>query len=86
MAKAKNLKDIIENAHRIAGFGAVVKYGSKLTVREINILADYASAFGGNREHVVSVLKNSGRPLDVSDPTYRSRCLLCRQLNNYCCC
>lgn len=86
MAKIKNLKKIIENAHSIAGFGAVMEYGRKLSPKEVDILADYASAFGGNRQYVASVLNNLGRPFSISDATFRNKCLICHQLNNYCCC
>ncbi len=86
MAKIKSLKKIIESANSLVGFGAVVKYGSKLNPKEVESLADYASAFGENRAYVVSVLKNLGRPFDISDTTFRARCLICHQLNNYCCC
>lgn len=85
MAK-KNLRKIIKEAHQIAGFGAVVEYGYKLNEKEIKILADYSEALGGNRERVESILRNAGRPFSIDDPTFKHRCLLCKSLNNYCCC
>lgn len=85
MAK-KNLKKIIEDAQGIAGFGAVQKYGYELTNSEIKKIADYAEALGGSREHVTSVLKRAGRPFSMADSSFKRRCLLCKTLNNYCCC
>lgn len=85
MAK-KNLKKIIKNVENTVGFGAVEKYGYKLNEKEIKAIADYAEAFGGNREYVASILINRGRPFSISDATFRTKCLLCHQLNNYCCC
>lgn len=86
MKKTKNLERLIEKANSIVGFGAVEKYGYKLSKKEIKIIADYAKARGANREHVVSILENRGRPFDISDPTFNKNCLLCHELNNYCCC
>ncbi len=85
MAK-KNLKKLRKEAHQIAGFGAVVEYGCRLNEKEIKILADYSEARGGNRESIESILRNAGRPFSIDDPTFRHRCLLCKGLNNYCCC
>jgi hypothetical protein len=84
--KKKNLDKLIAEVDQIAGFGAVVKYGRKLSRKEIKILADYGAEFGGSREHVESILKGLGRPYSIADPTYKSTCLICKALNNYCCC
>ncbi|MDD5192379.1 MAG: hypothetical protein PHH54_01860 [Candidatus Nanoarchaeia archaeon] len=79
-------KKSLKNAREIVGFGAVQKYGYRLSDREIKTIADYCAIRGGNRGEVENVLKNAGRPFDISDPTFRKTCLLCRSLNNYCCC
>ena len=86
MTKTKNLEILMEKANSIIGFGAVEKYGCKLSKKEIKIIADYAKARGANRKYVVSILENRGRPFDISDPAFNEKCLICHALNNYCCC
>jgi hypothetical protein len=86
MTNKKNLSEIVKGAKSIIGFGAVVKYGKKLDEAEIQKIADYSGVKGGDRQYVISVLNKMGRPFDISDATFRTRCLICHQLNNYCCC
>ena len=86
MTKKQDLNKIIEDAEALVGFGAVQKYGRVLKPGEVKKIAAYAVAFGGNRDYVTYILKNAGRPFSVEDPTFRKRCLICKSLNNYCCC
>lgn len=90
MAKKQNkqqrLEELSEQVCEIVGFGAVVEYGSKLTSDEVDLISEYCSYLGGNKDHVSKVLKGRGRPFTMFDPTFKRDCTLCHARVNYCCC
>jgi hypothetical protein len=84
--RIERIRQCSKDIRGLVGFGAVVDLGRKLNEDEVDKIARYSEARGADYESVVEVLESRGRPYDVSDARFTSKCLLCHSLRNYCHC
>lgn len=82
----KKFRDLGAKVRLITGFTAVYQLGSKLDDVEIDLIKKYSEACGGDPEYVEEILRRVGRPYDINDSTFKSRCMICSALRNYCSC
>ena len=75
-----------ELASRVRASGAFVSGKGDLTEDEFQDIIEYSTFLGGDPDYIRYVLQERGRPLEIMDPTFKSRCLKCTALRNYCCC
>ncbi len=82
----KEFRDLASKVRSITGYTAVYQLGSSLDDNEIDLIKRYSSEFGGDPEYIDDILRRVGRPYDINDSTFKSRCRICSALRNYCSC
>jgi hypothetical protein len=75
-----------ERVRKAVGYEALIALGEELDPDEIISISMYGSNNRQEKEYIVDVLKNHGRPVSLEDPTFTRKCSLCSKLVNYCYC